>query len=124
MSSSTTSECVNYQAWNQPPRTGEQGLRRLQDVSRDLEDSQALGANVMANLSDQREQLRTALRHGDEMHGNLLISRRLIDRMTTRAFMVKFMFCIFIGVLLLAIGLIIFFKWGPHGTPASSPPPP
>eukprot|EP00326_Haptolina_ericina_P018047 CAMPEP_0181194208 /NCGR_PEP_ID=MMETSP1096-20121128/14217_1 /TAXON_ID=156174 ORGANISM="Chrysochromulina ericina, Strain CCMP281" /NCGR_SAMPLE_ID=MMETSP1096 /ASSEMBLY_ACC=CAM_ASM_000453 /LENGTH=121 /DNA_ID=CAMNT_0023283701 /DNA_START=27 /DNA_END=392 /DNA_ORIENTATION=- len=116
---------MNEDAWGVPgARTGQSGLQRLQDTSRMLDESQAVGGDVANMLVDQREKLIIAGRQRQEMHENILISRRLIDRMTNRAFVMKAMLCCIIMFLVLGIGAIIFMKWFHHSSPYPPPPPP
>jgi len=100
---------------------GERGLAQLQETQRIANETENLGMNILTQLGQQRNQLESAAETRREAHEGLSISSRLIRQMHRRATWMKMSFAAVIVLLVVGIGLIVYFKWGNNH---HDPPPP
>ena len=107
-----------------PTQRYQRGLNTLKDTQRMVNESEQLGAGVLGQLGEQREQLEDAIERNQEVDTNLQRASRLIRSMFHRAFTIRMGLYCFALSLLMAIGVIVYLKWvAPHVGHQSSPPP-
>jgi hypothetical protein len=75
------------------------------------ERTNAIGEETTGALAGQRETIQRSLRHTDEMSEELRTSRVVLRDMKRHLMKEKVWKALIIGVLLLVIWLIIYFKW-------------
>jgi len=104
---------------------GERGLQTLRDTQRVANETEELGANIMGQLHDQRQQLQGAIERRDDIQDDLEVSSNLIRRMFWRSYSIKAVLCVIILILCGTIGVLVYLKIrSPESHPPPSPPPP
>lgn len=69
-----------------------------------------IGITVLSNLRNQREQIERTAYTLHETEGNLEKSRRILKRMARRLLANKLVTFLIVGLLLISIGLLVYFK--------------
>jgi len=92
----------------------DEGSKRLVNANRIALETEDIGANVLSELSSQKQTILRARDNLDLIEDNISRSRRILLKMSRRIATDKFVLMGIILLLLLVISLIVYFKWLRH----------
>jgi len=103
--------------------------QRIGNSRRLVSQSEEVGTSTIVEIKRQNESLLRNINSMETVHDTMDTSRSLIFQMTTTVLKNKLVLVGIIIVLLIAIGLVVYFKWihsssSPSQPPPSEPPPP